>query len=213
MKGKKTNQGRKKNPGIVRAVLCFGFFLFFSGIGSTSGDEWTLLPWGLNLEELNQAFKEKNKTGEIREDRNRPEIEFYFAPGKSFKIRRGKVMALLLLTDSSKPGQLYGYAYEGKIFGRAILFKDHPELYPETVIRNLKEKYPQGKVVMNFSSDRKPPYFEYKSDQIYVLLTERGVYFYEPSVLEKVVQTEQEQFDREEKRIDQKRSEEGGPVK
>ncbi len=211
MKGKETSQGWNKNLGIAWFVLCLVFSLFFSGTGLTSGDEWTLLPWGLNLEKLNQAFKEKYKTGEIREDKGRPEFEFYFAPGKSFKIRRGKVVALLSLTDPAKPGQLYGYAYDGKIFGRTILFKDHPELYPETVIRNLKEQYPQGKVILNFSSDRKPPYFEYKSDQIYVLLTERGVYFYEPSVLEKVVKTEQELFDREEKRIDQKRSEEGGP--
>ena len=204
MKREKTSQGRNKNPGKVRLALCFGFFLFFSGIGLTSNDEWTLLPWGLNLEKLNQAFKEKFKTGEIIEDKYRSEIEFNFAPGKSFKIRRGKVVALLSLTDSSQPGQLYGYAYEGKIFGRAILFKDHPELFPETAIRHLKEQYPQGKVIMNFNANRRTPYFEYKSDQLYVLLTERGVYLYDPGVLEKVVKTEQELFDREEKKIEKK---------
>ena len=209
MKGEKTGKVRKKKPGKIRLIVGIGFLLFFSGMGLSSENEWTVLPWGLNLEELNQAVREKYKTWQIKEDKDRSEIEFQYAPTKSLKTRKGKLVALLSLTDSSAPGRLYGYAYEGKFFGRAIFFKDHPELFPETVIRKLKEQYPQGKVFRSFSTTRGISYFEYKSDQLYVFVTERGVFYYEPTVLEKVVRIEQGLSDQEEKRIDQKVRDQG----
>jgi hypothetical protein len=209
MEGEKPGKRRMKKPGKIRLLLCLGFLLFFTGTGLTSENEWTLLPWGLNLEELNQAVKEKFKTWQIKEDKDRSEIELQYAPAKSFKIRRGKLTALLSLTDSSTSGRLYGYAYEGKYFGRVIFFKDHPELFPETVIRNLKEQYPQGIVFKSFSSTRGNSYFEYKSDQLYVFLTERGVFYYEPAVLEKVVRIELGAYDQENKRMDQKIRDQG----
>jgi hypothetical protein len=209
MEEEKTGKSRMKKAGKIRLILCLGFLLFFLGMGLTSENEWTLLPWGLNLEELNQAVKEKFKTWQIKEDKDRSEIEFQYAPTRSFKIRRGKLTALLSLTDSSTPGRLYGYAYEEKFFGRVVFFKDHPELFPETVIRNFKEQYPQGKVFRSFSTTRGISYFEYKSDQLYVFVTERGVFYYEPTVLEKVVRIELGVYDQEEKKIDQKARDQG----
>ena len=210
MKGKKEGKGQKKKPEKIRLIICVGFFIFFSGMGLSRGNDWTPLPWGLNLEELNQAVKEKYKTGQIREDKDRSEIELQYAPARTLKIRKGKVVALLSLTDPSTPGRLYGYAFEGKIFGRAFFFKDYPEFFPETVIRALKEQYPQGKVIRNFSTTRSIPFFEYQSDLLYVFSTERGVFFYEPYILEKVVRIEQGQFALEEQKYEKEMRIQGG---
>ena len=210
MKGEKKKKGRIRIPEKIHLILFIGFFIFFSGLGLSQGDDWTLLPWGLNLEELNQALKEKSKTGLIREDKDRSEIEFQYGPAKSFKIRRGKVIALLSSTVPSSPGHLYGYTFEGKIFGRVLLFKDYPEFFPETIIRNLKEQYPQGRIVRNFSTPRSIPFFEYKSDQLYVFSTERGVFYYEPYVLEKVMRIEQGIFSLEERKYEKGLKDETG---
>ena len=204
MKGKKENKGQKKNPKRIHRIICFGLFIFFSVIGSSRGDDWTILPWGLNLAELNQAFKDKFKTGQIKEDKDRSEFEFQYAPAKSFKVRKGKVAALLISTEPSSPGHLYGYAFEGKIFGRVILYNDHPEFFPETLIRKLKEQYPQGKIIQNFSSSRIISFFEYKSNHLYIFSTDRGVFYYEPNVLEKVVRIELELFTQEEQKFEEK---------
>jgi hypothetical protein len=199
MKKKKGGGNRRSGTATLIVILTMGCLLF-SGTGLSRGDDWTLLPWGLNLEELNQAFKARFKTGEIREDKDRSEFEFQYAPVKSFKIRKGKVVALVSLTDPSTAGRLYGYAFEGKIFGRVIYFKDHPELFPETVLRNLKEQYPQGKIIRNFSTPRSIPFFEYKSDNLYIFSTEKGVFYYEPFVLGKVVRIELGVFTQEEEK-------------
>jgi len=191
----------QKRRAKIGLFLCIGFFMFFSSIDLSRGNDWTPFPWGLNLEELNQAFKDKNKTGQIREDKDRSEIELQYAPTKSITVRRGKITALLSLTDPSTSGRLYGYSFEGKFFGRAIFFKDHPEFFPETVFRTLKEKYPQGKVLRNFGTTRISSYFEYKSDQLYIFSTERGVFYYDPNVLEKVVKIAQEENNQEEEKI------------
>ncbi len=209
MKGEKTGKVGKKKPGKIRLIVGIGFLLFFSGMGLSSEIEWTVLPWGLNLEELNRAVKEKNKTGQIKEDQDRSEIEFQYAPTKSLKIRKGKLVALLSATDSSATGRLYGYAYEGKFFGKTIFFKDYPELFPETAIRKLKEQYPEGKVFRSFSTTRGFSYLEYKTDQLYVFVIEKGVFYYEPATLEKVVRIEEGLIGQEEKRIDQKVRDQG----
>jgi hypothetical protein len=209
MKREKDGKGRQIGIGNIRVIVAMGLLLFFYGPELSQGDDWTLFPWGLNLEELNRAFKEEYKTGQIREDKDRSEIEFQYSPTKSLKIRKGKVVALLSLTDSLTSGRLYGYAFEGKIFGRVILFKDHPEFFPETVQRKLKEHYPLGKINRNFSTPRSNPYFEYKSDQLFVFSTERGVFYYEPFVLEKVVKIEQGQFTQEEKKYEKELRDQG----
>lgn len=210
MKKEKKGKDRKVGTETIGVLVIMGLVLLFSGTGLSQGNDWTLLPWGLNLEELTQAFKEKAKTGQIKEDKDRSEIEFQHEPTKSFKIRKGKVVALLSLTDPSTPGRLYGYAFEGKIFGRVIFFKDHPEFFPETVIRKLKEQYPQGKINRNFNSPRSIPFFEYKSNELYVFSTERGVFYYEPNVLERVVRIEQGLFTLEEQRLDKGLRDQGG---
>jgi len=180
--------------------MCMGFFMFFSSLDLSRGDDWTPLPWGLNLEELNKVFKDKNKIGQIREDKDRSEIELQYTSAKSLTARKGKLTALLSSTDPSTPGRLFGYSYEGKFFGQAIFFKDHPEFFPETVARTLKEKYPQGKILRSFGTTRSSSYFEYKSDQLYVFSAERGVFYYQPDVLEKIVKIEQGRINQEDER-------------
>jgi hypothetical protein len=202
MKRKKETKGRDRKTEKFRFILGIGLFLFFFGIGLSRGDDWIPPPWGLNLEELNQIFKEKNKTGQIKEDKDRPEIEFQYTPVKAIKVKRGRVVALVSSIDPSTPGSLYGYSFKGKIFGRVVVFKDHPEFFPETVARILKERYPQGRVSRTVSTARNFSFFEYKTDQLYVFSTERGVFYYQPDVLEKVVRIEQGQFNQEEERID-----------
>jgi hypothetical protein len=204
MKGEKAVTVGKKKPGKIRIIVIIGFLLFFSGMGLGAENEWAVPPWGLNLEELNRIVQEKDKTWQIKEDKDRSEIEFQYAPAKSLRIRKGKLVALLSVTDPSTAGRLYGYAYEGLFFGRTIFFRDHPTLFPETAIRKLKEQFPQGKVFRSFRTTRRSSYFEYKSDQFYVFVTEKGVFYYEPTILEKVVRIEQGIFEQEEKRINQK---------
>jgi hypothetical protein len=210
MREGKKRKGQNKIPKKIRLIISICFFIFFSGLGLSYGDDWTLLPWGLNLEELNQAVKEKFNNGQIKEDKDRSEIEFQYAPVKSLKIRRGKIVALLSSWVPATPGHLYGYNFEGKIFGRVILFKDHPEFFPETVIRNLKKQYPEGKIVRNISMPQGIPFFEHKSDQLYIFSTERGVFYYEPSVLEKVMRVELGNFSLEEKKYEKGLKDETG---
>ncbi len=202
MKEQKIIKSRKKRRKIFLPLSVIVFFILLAGTAFSQDIDWTPPPWGLNLEELNKAFKEKNKTGQIREDKDRSEIELQYTPEKSIKFRRGKVTALLVSTDPSTYGRLFGYSFEGKFFGRAIFFKDHPEFFPETVIRILKEKYPQGRVLRSFGTARSSPYFEYKSDQLYVFSSERGVFYYNPYTLEKIVKIERGQTEKEEQKIE-----------
>ena len=211
MKRKKEAKDRKRKTEKIGLIISIGLFMFFSGMGLSRADDWTSPPWGMELEQLNKAFKEKYKTGLIQEDKNRSEIELQYAPAKAIKIKRGRVVALVSLTDASKPGRLYGYSFEGFFFGRVIFFKDHPEFFPETVISTLKEKYPQGRILRTFGTARSISFFEYKSDQLYVFSTERGVFYYEPNVLEKVIRIEQGQISQEEQKFDKELREKSSP--
>ncbi|MGA3083458.1 MAG: hypothetical protein ABSE95_01540 [Thermodesulfobacteriota bacterium] len=202
MKKQKIIKSRKRRRKKFLPLSVLGFFILLAGTAFSQDIDWTPPPWGLNLEELNKAFKDKNKTDLIREDKDRSEIELQYRPDKSIKFRRGKVTALLGSTDPSTHGRLYGYSFEGKFFGRAIFFKDHPEFFPETVNRILKEKYPQGKIIRTFGTTRSLSLFEYKSDQLYVFSSEKGVFYYDPYILEKVVKIEQGQIEKEEQKIE-----------
>jgi hypothetical protein len=204
MKRGKTGENCNKKLKKIQIFFGIGFFLFFPQIALSSVIDWIIPPWGLNLEELNQAVKIKPLSGQIDEDKVRSEIELQYFPGKSLKVRKGKVMALIHFSDPSTPGRLYGYTFEGKFFGRVIFFKEYPELFPEMAIRNLKEHYPQGKVIRSFNTAQSNPFFEYKSDKLYIFSTDRGVFFYEPTVLQKVVKAELGQIEQEEKRYEQK---------
>jgi hypothetical protein len=164
-------------------------------------------PWGASIEELNGSFNEKNQTGQVREDTYRLEFEFQYGPTKAVKIRKGSLAALVWSSNPSMSGRLYGFTNDGKLFGRVIFFKDHPEIFSETVIGTLKGKFPQGRTYRSFTRDRFISLFEYKSDQLYVFTTERGIFFYEPNVLEKIVKKYQSEYEQEVKRFEEKQPE------
>lgn len=203
MNKQKTAKDRKKRMGRLRLILSAVCLLLLCGVGFGQGYDWGLLPWGLNLEELNRSFKEKYKTGQIQEDKQRTEIEFQYSPSKSVKVNKGELMALVNSTDSSSSGRLYGYAYGGKFFGRIILFKDHPELFPEAINSRLKERYPQGRVYRTYGATRSPSLFEFKSDKIYVFTTERGIFFYDPNLLEEAARKFRGQIDDRERKYEE----------
>ncbi|MBI5603215.1 MAG: hypothetical protein HY879_07655 [Deltaproteobacteria bacterium] len=193
----KTGEDQQRRKGKIQWIWGVIFSMFLSGTAFSQSIDWGPPTWGKNLEELNQIFIEKNKSGLIKEDKERSEIELQYTPAKSLKIRRGNLTALISAADPSSAGRLYGYSYEGKFFGKVVLFKDHPEFFPETILRTLKEKYPQGKIYRTFGTGQTMPLFEYKSDQLYVFTTSRGVFFYEPNLLGQVLKRDQNQVEQE----------------
>jgi hypothetical protein len=199
---------QKKMTGKFLPLFLFGFFIFSTGTAFGQGIDWSPLPWGLNLEELNTAFKDKYKTGQIKEDRDRPEIDLQYSPTKSLKFKRGELVALLSTTDQSMIGHLFGYSYEKKFFGQVIFFREHPEISPETAMNILKEKYPQGRLLRNFDTTHWNPIFEFKSNQIYIFTTERGIFFYDPDTLEKIIKKHQDIFKSGVERYEEKIKEE-----
>ncbi|MGC1404878.1 MAG: hypothetical protein WA974_18370 [Thermodesulfobacteriota bacterium] len=202
-----TKQGMDKNQkkwtGRIGLIFGVGFIMFLGGVSFGQDYDWELLPWKLNLEELNRAFKEKHKDGQIQEDKHRTEFEFQYSPGKSVKVNRGDLVALISITDPSAPAHLYGYAFKGQFFGRVILFKDHPELFPESVNNRLKETFSQGRVYRSFGTTRSPARFEYKSDEMYVFTAEKGIFFYEPILLEELAKKAQGQADERVRRYEE----------
>lgn len=201
MKPKKS-QNQKKGVRIIRIIVAVGLFMFLAGVGLSRANDWEPLPWGLNLDELNLAYKIKVKTSEIREDKERSEIELQYSPTRTIKIRRGELVALISSPDSTSAARLFGYSYEGKFFGQAIFFKDHPEFFPETINSTLKKKYPQGKIIRRLGATRMISAFEFKSDNFFVFTAEKGVFFYEPTILERIVKKFQGQLDQEQERVD-----------
>lgn len=188
----------------LRFYCVLGLFLVpFWWIPSPGrSEDWDPPPWGVGLEELNLILKGKNLNLRIEEDKTRADIELQYTPTKSLRVKRGKVAAWVVSSNPGRSGYLYGYAFEGRLFGRVIFFKDHPEIFPETAPRTLKERYAQGRIVRIFGSGRVQSYFEYLSDLLYVFSSERGVYFYEPKILEKVIKIEQEILSEQEQRIE-----------
>lgn len=104
------NQNQKKWTGSIELIFAVVFFMFLGGVGFAQSYDWELLPWNLNLEELNRAFKEKHNDGQIQEDKHRTEFEFQYSPEKSVKVSRGDLTALISVTEPSAQPQLYGYA-------------------------------------------------------------------------------------------------------
>lgn len=166
--------------------------------------DWEPLPWGLTLEEVNSAYAAKGKQGRIIEDKERSEIDLQYTSTKSFRISRGELVALVSSTDPLKAGSLFGYSYEGKFFGQVFLYKDHPGLFPETAIGLLKKKYPQGAISRSFGATRTLSQFEYKSDNLYVFTSERGVFFYQPLILDGVVKKSLGQISQESEKYEKK---------
>jgi hypothetical protein len=191
----------KRGFQLIIAILLYSFY---SNFALGQGLELGPFPWGSSLEALNSSLSENNQMGQVREDTFRLEIEMQHTPTQTVKIRKGSLVALNWSANPSMTGRLYGYTYEGKLFGRVFLFKDQPEIFPETVIGALKKKYPEGRTYRSFTKDRFVPMFEYKSDQLYTFTTERGIFFYDPPVLEKVVKKYQAEHEQEMKRFEDK---------
>ena len=187
-----------KRPALGRRIgwMCLiGLLILWSA--RAFGQDYELEPfhWGMNLEELNQALKEKQGSGLIREDKERIQIDLQYGPFKTIRIPRGKLAALVLAADPSKSGRLFGYLYDGKLVGKITLFKDTPEIYPEKTIRQLKEKYPQGRLYRSYGTASSLPLFEYKTEDLVLFSTEKGILFYDPARLESIVKTFQKQIE------------------
>jgi hypothetical protein len=116
----KTSLGPKKRGISLHLILAVDLLIFFTGVGLSQANNWEPLPWGLNLEQLNQTYQTIYKTGQIREDKERSEIEIQYTPARTIKIRRGELVALVSSTEASSAYRLFGYSYEGKFFGQAI---------------------------------------------------------------------------------------------
>jgi hypothetical protein len=194
-------QKNRISPSLLLA-LCFVLILGRAPL--LWADVWEPLPWGLTLDQLNQEYQKKYPNGRIKEDLSRPDIELQYGPGKILKINRGEVSVLICSKDSSSSFRFLGYSYEGKYFGQMVFFKDHPELFPETINSLLRKKYPEGKVIQTFGTNRPISSFQVKSDKLFLFTAEKGVFFYDPALLEMVSKKfldhqtkEREKFDKD----------------
>ena len=149
----------------------------------------------MTLEELTQVLSKGGTSDSIlREEPNRSVIELPYTPLKSLKISRGRLTALVEVKKSAGPesiGKFFGYAYEGRFFGRVELFKQTPWSSLSEITRALKERFPEGKVFRIFTGPKTVSYFEYRGNDLYVFTNEEGVYYFEPLTLDKVIREEQ----------------------
>jgi len=149
------------------------------------------LRWGMTLEELTQVLSKGGISDSIlREEQNRSVIELPYTPLKSLKISRGGLTALVEVKKTAGPesiGKLFGYAYEGRIFGLVELFKQTTWSSPSEITRALKERFPEGKVFRIFAGPKTVSYFEYRGNDLYVFTNEEGVYYFEPLTLDRVI--------------------------
>jgi hypothetical protein len=150
--------------------------------------------WGMTLEELTQVFsKEGSSDSTLREDSSRSVIELPYTPLKSIRIHQGRLKALVEVKKSAGPeslGRLFGYAYEGRFFGRVELFKQTARSSFSEITRALTEKFPEGKVFRSFSGPKTVSYFEYRGNDLYVFTNEEGTYYFEPLALNNVISDE-----------------------
>jgi hypothetical protein len=159
--------------------------------------------WGMTLEELTKVISREGLSDSVlREDTSRS-IVLPYTPLKSLKITGGRLTALVEVKKTAGPeslGRLFGYAYDGRFFGRVELFKQTPWSSLLEITRTLKEKFPEGKVSRSFSGPKTVSYFEYQGNDLYVFTTEDGVYYFEPLTLKNVLREEQKvQGDKESK--------------
>ena len=190
----------KKNLIIFPLVVLFGVLLCtWSGFGEDL--RLSPPPWGLNLEELNRVYQEQiNSQGELKPDQQRFEIALQIQPRRSVIIPKGDLVALVETTKgsgSSGLGRLFGYLWEGKFFGRVMLFKDHaPLTAPEAALR-LKTLYPEGRLFRQFTGTVMSHHFELDSERLRIFTTDQGVFYYETAVLQKLLrETERESQER-----------------
>jgi hypothetical protein len=161
--------------------------------------------WGLTVEELNKSLsKEASVDFILREDASRSAIELPYTPLKSLKIPKGRLTALIQVKKSAGPdsmGRLFGYGYDGKIFGRVELFQQTPWASLPEITRGLKEKFPEGKIFRSFGGQKSVSYFEYRGKDLYVFTNEAGVYYFEPLALNMVIREEQKVLDEKESKF------------
>ena len=161
--------------------------------------------WGMTLEELTQVFSKGGSSDSIlREDPSRSVIQLPYNPLKSIRIHQGRLKALVEVKKSAGPeslGRLFGYAYEGRFFGRVELFKQTPWSSLSEITRVLKEKFPEGKIFRSFSGPKTVSYFEYRGNDLYVFTNEEGTYYFDPSTLNNVIREEQKALDEKESKF------------
>jgi hypothetical protein len=213
------NTNKVKSMKRIRSGLGLLTFLYltcclWTKTGMAAGVE--SFHWGLTVEELNQALSKGESVDFIlREDTSRPDIELPYTPLKKLKIPRGRLTALDQVKKSAGPdslGQLFGYGYEGRFFGRVELFKQTPWTSLPEITRALKEKFPEGKVIRSFSGPKTFSYFEYRGTDLYVFTNEQGVYYFEPLSLNKVIRDEQKiAGDKDSKELEEMREKLKGP--
>ncbi len=193
--------GGWKYPVFFRIVfLLVGLLLFpWKGFGADLG--LSSLPWGVSLEDLNRLYQEQvNPQGELKPDLQRFEIDLQIQPRQSVKIPKGDLVALVETPKGAGPsglGRLFGYLWEGKFFGRVLLFKDHSPLTSPEAAQLLKTLYPEGKLFRKFTGTTMSHHFELDSERMLIFMNDQGVFYYDPLVLKKVLrETERENQDR-----------------
>ena len=185
-------------------LMAFAVYCLTGCLWANTGKAAGIEPfhWGMTPEELTQVLSKGGSSDSIlREDSDRSRIELPFAPLKSLKISRGRLLALVEVKKSAGPeslGKLFGYAYDGRFFGRVELLSQTPGTSLQEVIRGLKERFPEGKVFRSFSGPKPVIYFEYRGSDLYVFTNEAGVYYFEPLTLNKVLREEQKVRDEKE---------------
>jgi hypothetical protein len=197
----------------IRSKLWLLIFLYLiSCLWTKTGEAAGMEPfrWGMTLEDLNQALsKEGSNDFILREDPGRSSVVLPYTPLKSLKISGGRITALVEVKKSAAPeslGRLFGYAYEGRIFGRVESFKQTPWSSLPEILRKLKQKFPDGKVVRTLSGAKTVSYFEYRVKDLYVFTNEEGVYYFDPLILNNVVREEQKALgEKESKYIEETR--------
>jgi hypothetical protein len=186
--------------GYFRAVILIGCLLFpWEG----HGDALQLSPlrWGLTLEELNRVYQEQiNPQGELKLDLQRFEIDLQIQPRQSVIIPKGGLVALVEIpkgSGSSGLGRLFGYLWEGKFFGRVLLFKDHSPLTSPEAAQRLKVLYPEGSLFRKFTGMAMSHHFELDSVGMSIFMNDQGVFYFDPLVLKKALrETERETQER-----------------
>ena len=175
--------------------------LLFPWEGFAEDLAFSPLRWGLNLEDLNRLYQEQiNPQGELKPDPQRFEIDLQVEPRQSVKIPKGDLVALVETpkdSGSSGLGRLFGYLWEGKFFGRVLLFKDHSPLTLSDAAQRLKTLYPEGRLFRKFTGTVMSFHFELESERMRIFMNDQGVFYYDPLVLKKVLrETERENQDR-----------------
>jgi hypothetical protein len=153
----------------------------------------------------------------LKLDQQRFEIDLQIQPRQTVKIPKGDLVALVETSAGAGPstlGRLFGYLWEGKFFGRVILFKDHPPLSSSEAALRLKTLYPEGRLFRKFTGTAMSHHFELDSDQMSIFINDQGVFYYEPSMLKKVLrETERENLERRKREGERRFQEHGkGPI-